>query len=255
MLLAIDVGNTNIKVGLFNGKALRASWRLSTARNKTSDEYGIVFMDLFSHENIRSSDISGVILSSVVPSVNYTIEHMLESYIDKQPLIVGPGIKTGLNIKIDNPKELGADLIADAVAAYKKYGGPCIAIDFGTATTMSVITEQAEFLGGCIMPGVKVAVDALTEKTSKLPKIELTVPGSFICKNTVSCMQAGLLYGYIGQIEYLIDNIKKEMNRPDAVVVATGGMSRIIGKHAKCIDKIDSLLTLEGLRMIYEMNQ
>ena len=253
MLLVTDVGNTNIKLGLYDGERLAASWRLSTDLKKTSDEYGLMLMNLLSHAGAGKQDISGAIMSSVVPGINYTLTHMLEFYLGQHPLLVGPGIKTGLNIKLDNPRELGGDLITDAVSAFTRYGGDLIVIDFGTAT-MSAVTAHGEFLGGCILPGVRVAVDALTERAAKLPKIDLELPKSVIGRNTVSCMQAGLLYGYVGQLEYLVSAFKQEMNAPQARVVATGGMSGVIAGMTKCINITDRLLTLEGLRILYKLN-
>lgn len=254
MLLVLDIGNTNIKLGVFNGNRLAASWRMSTDRTRTSDEYGQMLMTLMEHENLSPKDMDGVIFSSVVPAINFTIEHMLTYYLEKKPMIVGPGIKTGLNIRLDDPRELGADMICDAVSAYRRYGGPCIVMDFGTATTIMAVTEKGEFLGGAICPGVKVALDALTQRAAKLPNIELEFPNRAIGRNTVNCMQAGLLYGYVGQVEYLIANFKREMECPEAKVIVTGGMSREIAKMAPSIQIVDSLLTLEGLRLIYNNN-
>ena len=254
MLLVTDVGNTNIKLGLYDEEHLAASWRLSTDLKKTSDEYGLIIMNLLSHAGVGKKDITGTIMSSVVPGINYTLTHMLEFYLGQHPLLVGPGIKTGLNIKLDNPRELGGDLITDAVSAFNRYGGDLIVIDFGTATTMSGVTAHGEFLGGCILPGVRVAVDALTERAAKLPKIDLELPKTVIGRNTVACMQSGLLYGYVGQLEYLVNAFKQEMNAPQAKVVATGGMSGIIAGVTKCINITDRLLTLEGLRILYKLN-
>lgn len=254
MLLVTDVGNTNIKLGLYDNDRLAASWRLATDLKKTSDEYGLILMNLLAHAGVEKQDISGAIMSSVVPGINYTLTHMLEFYLDQKPLLVGPGIKTGLNIKLDNSRELGGDLITDAVSAHSRYGGDLIVIDFGTATTISAVTAQGEFLGGCILPGVRVAVDALTERAAKLPKIDLELPGTVIGRNTVSCMQSGLLYGYVGQLEYLTAAFKREMNAPGARIVATGGMSGVIAGMTKCIDITDRLLTLEGLRILYKLN-
>lgn len=254
MLLVIDVGNTNIKFGLFKGDELAFSWRLATDKNKTGDEYGIALCALLTNAGIDKSLIDGAIMSSVAPSVNFTIEHMLAHYLNKTPMLVGPGIKTGLNIRLDNPRELGGDIICDCVSAFRRYGGPCIVLDFGTATTISGVTRNGDFLGGVICPGVKVALDALTGKTAKLPNIELILPETVIGRNTIHSMQSGLLYGYVGQVEYLIARFKQEMNEEHVQVVATGGMSRIIGKISKSIDNLDSLLTLHGLRLLYESN-
>jgi len=254
MLLVIDIGNTNIKFGIYNAKKLAASWRIATDLFKTADEYGMVLTSLMAASKLGKEDITGVIMSSVVPSVNFTMEHMLEYYIGRNPLVVGPGIKTGLNIKLDNPKELGGDIICDAVSAFKRYGGPCIVIDFGTATTFSYTSAAGEFMGGCICPGVKLSLDALIDKASKLPRIELVLPEKVIGKSTVSSMQAGLLYGYIGQIEYILRKMKEEANAFDAKVISTGGMAKIIAKNTTAIDIVDPMLTLEGLRLLYELN-
>ena len=254
MILTLDIGNTNIKAGVFNGPELVDYWRISTDRTKSSDEYGILLLNLFAHSKIDPA-VDGIIMSSVVPTINFTIEHMCSNYFNQTPMQVVPGIKTGINLKYENPRELGSDRIVNAVAAYELYGGPCIFIDFGTATTFGVMSERGEFLGGAICPGIKLASEALTERTSRLPKIELVKPESVIGRNTVSNMQSGLVYGFIGQVTYLIDCMKRELGAPDAKVIATGGMSRLIASGTDAIDEIDGLLTLKGLRIIYERNQ
>lgn len=254
MILTLDIGNTNIKAGVFNGPELVDYWRISTDRTKSSDEYGILLLNLFAHSKIDPA-VDGIIMSSVVPTINFTIEHMCSNYFNQTPMQVVPGIKTGINLKYENPRELGSDRIVNAVAAYELYGGPCIFIDFGTATTFGVVSERGEFLGGAICPGIKLASEALTERTSRLPKIELVKPESVIGRNTVSNMQSGLVYGFIGQVTYLIDCMKRELGAPDAKVIATGGMSRLIASGTDAIDAIDGLLTLKGLRIIYERNQ
>ena len=255
MLLVIDIGNTNIKFGLFDGERLAHSWRLATNRKKTGDEYGASLCSLLDLAGINKDSIDGVIMSSVVPGINFTIEHMLRHYLNKTPMIVGPGIKTGLNIKLDNPRELGGDIICDCVSAYRRYGGPCIVMDFGTATTVSAVTKNGEFLGGAICPGVKLSLDALTGNAAKLPNIELNIPPSAIGKNTITSMQSGLLFGYVGLVESLISRFKNEMDAPEARVIATGGMSKTIGKLTPAIDVLDPLLTLEGLKLLYHSNQ
>ena len=255
MILVLDIGNTNVKLGVFENDKLKGTWRMSTDLRKTSDEYGITVVEMLKTSNITPDDIEGIIMSSVVPAINFTIEHMLTDYIHKKPLIVGAGIKTGLNIKIDNPKETGGDIICDSVSAVKRYGGPVITIDFGTATTICATNEKSEFLGGCILAGVKVSSDALSERAANLPPIALNLPKSVIGKNTVQCMQAGLLYGYIGQIEYIIGKMKQENGFENAKVIATGGLAKTIAVHTKAIDIVDSRLTLEGLRLIYNMNK
>ncbi len=254
MILTLDIGNTNIKAGVFNGPELVDYWRISTDRTKSSDEYGILLLNLFAHSKINPA-VDGIIMSSVVPTINFTIEHMCSNYFNQTPMQVVPGIKTGINLKYENPRELGSDRIVNAVAAYELYGGPCIFIDFGTATTFGVVSERGEFLGGAICPGIKLASEALTERTSRLPKIELVKPESVIGRNTVSNMQSGLVYGFIGQVTYLIDCMKRELGAPNAKVIATGGMSRLIASGTDAIDEIDGLLTLKGLRIIYERNQ
>ena len=254
MILTMDIGNTNIKTALFDGMKTVQYWRISTNRNMSSDEYGILLMNLFAHHHIAVSDISGIMISSVVPQINFTILHMCRSYFGMDPLMIGPGIKTGINIKYENPRELGSDRIANAVAAYELYGGPCITIDFGTATNFGVISEKGEFLGGAICPGLKLAAEALTERTAKLPRFELTKPESVIGKNTVTNMQSGIVFGYIGQINYLVERMKKELGAPDAKVIATGGLAVLVAGESNVIDVMDGLLTLKGLNLIYQKN-
>ena len=255
MVFVLDVGNTNIKLGLYEGRTLLHSWRIATDWNRTADEYGMVLTDLFSHVGRSPQDVEGIIISSVIPSMNYTMEHLCTYYFGIKPLMVGPGIKTGLNIKYDNPKEVGADRIVNAVAAHRKYAGPCIVVDFGTATTFGLVTEKGEFLGGCICPGIKIATEALVQRAAKLPKIELNFPENVVGRSTVTNMQAGVLYGYVGQVEYIIDRIKEESGFENAKVIATGGMADVIAKATDHIDVVDKLLTLEGLRLVYELNQ
>ena len=254
MIFTMDVGNTNIKMGLFNGKELIKYWRLSTNRTNTSDEYGILVTSLFQTDGLSRDQVNGIMISSVVPTVNFTIEHMCNDYFGITPLFVMPGIKTGLNIQYDNPQALGSDRICNAVAAQSCYGTPCIYIDFGTATTFGVVNEKGSFVGGCICPGIKIASEALVHGTSKLPNFELVWPETVIGRNTISNLQSGMLYGYVGQVEYLVKRMKQELKRDDAVVVATGGMARMIAEQTDAINYVDSLLTLKGLRLIYERN-
>ena len=254
MILTLDIGNTNIKTALFEGMEMVQYWRVSTDRNMSSDEYGILLMNLFAHKHISPDQVDGIMISSVVPQINFTIEHMCRTYFKQEPRIIGPGIKTGINIKYENPRELGSDRIANAVAAYELYGGPCITIDFGTATSFGVISEKGEFLGGAICPGLKLAAEALTERAAKLPRFELVKPESVIGRNTVTNMQAGIVYGYIGQINYLVDRMKKELGAPNAKVIATGGLAVLVAGESNVIDVMDGLLTLKGLRLIYERN-
>ena len=254
MILTLDIGNTNIKTALFEGMEMVQYWRVSTDRNMSSDEYGILLMNLFAHNHISPEQVDGIMISSVVPQINFTIEHMCRSYFRQEPRIIGPGIKTGINIKYENPRELGSDRIANAVAAYELYGGPCITIDFGTATSFGVISEKGEFLGGAICPGLKLAAEALTERAAKLPRFELVKPESVIGRNTVTNMQAGIVYGYIGQINYLVDRMKKELGAPNAKVIATGGLAVLVAGESNVIDVMDGLLTLKGLCLIHQKN-
>ena len=254
MILTLDIGNTNIKTALFEGMEMVQYWRVSTDRNMSSDEYGILLMNLFAHNHISPEQVDGIMISSVVPQINFTIEHMCRTYFKQEPRIIGPGVKTGINIKYENPRELGSDRIANALAAYELYGGPCITIDFGTATSFGVISEKGEFLGGAICPGLKLAAEALTERAAKLPRFELVKPESVIGRNTVTNMQAGIVYGYIGQINYLIDRMKKELGAPNAKVIATGGLAVLVAGESNVIDVMDGLLTLKGLCLIHRKN-
>ncbi len=253
MVFVLDVGNTNIKCGLFKDDKLLSSWRLTTNLEQTSDEYGISILGFLGYLNISVDEIQGIMISSVIPSINYTLTHMCKIYFKKTPLLVSPGIKTGINIKYDNAKELGADRIVNAVAAYEKYGGPIIVVDFGTATTFGAIDKNGNFLGGAICPGVKISAEALTLNAAKLPRVELSTPKSIIGKSTVSGMQAGLIYGFIGQVEYVITKMKSEM-QGDVKVIATGGMSYMMEGDNKIFFEIDRLLTLTGLNMLYKKN-
>lgn len=258
MILLIDVGNTNIVLGIHDNEKYIASWRISTDSKKTSDEYSIQVMQLFNQAKLNPEDVEGIIISSVVPNIMHSLENMVRKCFCKEPIVVGPGIKTGINIKYDNPKEVGADRIVNAVAAHEIYRRDVVIIDFGTATTYCAVTENGNYLGGCICPGVRISSDALFERAAKLPRVELELPKSIICKNTVSSMQAGILYGYIGQVEYIVNKIKSEMismgfEKP--YVIATGGLANLIAKSTDVIDKVDSSLTLEGLRIIYDKNK
>lgn len=254
MLLAIDVGNTNIKYGVFDNDNLVASFRASSRISRTADEYGSVLVNLLTDKNIKKSDITGVIISSVIPSLNYTICHMCEYFFGITPLMIGPGVKTGLNVKADNPKEVGADIIVNSVSAFTKYGGPIIVIDFGTATTFDIISEKCELLGVVIAPGIKTSLEGLVANTAQLPMIELDAPKSVIGKNTKNCMQAGVVFGFAGLVDSILKRIKAELNNEDITVVATGGLGEIIAKEVKSINKVDRMLTLDGLRKIYELN-
>ncbi|WHH57085.1 type III pantothenate kinase [Petroclostridium sp. X23] len=255
MILVVDVGNTNIVLGIYEGKKLRTYWRMTTDKDKTSDEIGMLCMQFFNYEGIKISDIEAVIMSSVVPPIMYSFEHAIKKYIKVEPLIVGPGIKTGINIKYDNPKEVGADRIVNAVAGYDLYGGPLIIVDFGTATTFCAISEKGEYLGGVICAGIKISMDALFQKAAKLPRVELVKPERVIGKNTINSMQAGAIYGYVGKVDYIVKRMKEEMGGGEIKVVATGGLARMISSESETIDEINSLLTVEGLRIIYERNK
>lgn len=254
MILTLDIGNTNIKTALFDGKDMVQYWRLSTNKMNTSDEYGITIMNLFQHAGVSTKDVEGIIISSVVPTINFTIEHMCLNYFGKAPMYVVPGVKTGINIKYENPRELGSDRIANAVAAYEEYGAPTIFIDFGTATTFGVIDEGGVFLGGCICPGIKLASEALVTGTAKLPRFELTKPEHVIGRSTLTNLQSGMFYGYVGLVTNIVRKLKQELGK-EATVVATGGMAVMVAEESKVIDKLDGLLTLKGLRMIYERNK
>lgn len=255
MLLVFDVGNTNMVLGVYKGKKLIESYRLSTVRNKTTDEYGMIINDLLKYKDISLMDINAVVISSVVPNQMHALENMSRKYCGAHALVVGPGTRTGMNIKYDNPKEVGADRIVNGVAAFELYGGPIIVVDFGTATTFCLISDQCEYLGGIIAPGLRLSADALFEKAAKLPRIELMKPPQVICKDTVSSMQSGMVYGYAGLVDAIVERMREEVGDQSIKSVATGGMARMISAEAKSIDIIDSTLTLEGLRIIYERNK
>lgn len=254
MLVAFDIGNTNIKTGVFDKGVLKHSWRLSSNRTRTADELGIIIRSFFDHLNLSFDCIEGIIISSVIPSMNYTIEHMCALYFNQTPLFVHAGMNTGLSILYDTPQDLGADRICTAVAAYHFYQSACVTIDFGTATSFGVVSSVGEFIGGVICPGLKVSSDALVENTSQLAKIELIHPSTVIGTSTISGMQSGIVFGYVGQIDYLIEKILAELPDEDPVIIATGGMAELITNESRYIKKIHSTLSLEGLRLLYEMN-
>ncbi len=254
MILVFDVGNTNMVVGVYDNQNLLTHWRIRTDTLRTSDEYGMTLYSFFHYHGISMKSVNAVVISSVVPSLMMELEWMSQRYFSCKPLVVGPGIKTGLAIKYDNPREVGADRVVNAVAAFKKYGGPLIIVDFGTATTFCVVNEAGEYLGGAIAPGIKISTDALVNRASKLPRVELTIPKSVIGKNTVMSMQVGIMYGFVGQVEGIINRMKKEIDGVPKVI-ATGGLATTIARETTTIDIIDELLTLEGLRMIYEINR
>ena len=261
MLLAFDIGNSNTVLGVFRDGELLTNWRIETDSHKSADEYGMLVSQLFAYDGLDMKDVDDIIISTVVPSVLYTLEHMSIKYFGCKPIVVESGVKTGLIIKYDNPKQVGADRIVNAVAAVNKFGGPLIIIDFGTATTFCAVTDKAEYLGGTIAPGLKISSEALFEKTAKLPKVELDEPGHTICKNTIESMQSGLIYGHQGFTEHMIKGMKQEMSeelgcKPEDIrVIATGGMATMVESGVDCIDEIDRRLTLDGLQMLYVKNK
>lgn len=259
MLLAFDVGNTNIAIGVFQDGNLINNWRMQMDSQKSADEYGMLLNQLFTYEGLKTADIDDVIISTVVPSLVYTLRHLAVKYFNRRPIIIEPGIKTGLLIKYDNPKQLGADRIVNAVAAYHKYGGAVIIVDFGTATTFCAVTPKAEYLGGTIAPGLKISLEALVEKTAKLPKVELNDPEHVICRNTIDSMKSGLVYGHMGMVELMVRKMREEMlaycGDTPIKVIATGGLASLIADGTACIDIVDKMLTLDGLQIIYEKNK
>lgn len=256
MLFVIDVGNTNIKLGVYANNELVESWRLSVKVTRTADELGILIKNLFESKGLSTNDINGIIMSSVQPTLNYTMAHACEYYLGNIPIMVGAGIKTGINIKYKNPQEVGADRIVNSVAAYRLYGGPCIVVDFGTATTFNLISDKGEFMGGCIAPGIISSLESLVNNTAKLTRIELIKPTSIIGQTTAQNMQAGMIYGFTGLVKYIIEKLKKESNFNKVKVIATGGLSELVltTNEEKIIDIVDRSLTLKGLKIIYDMN-
>lgn len=254
MVICLDVGNTNIKYAVYEGDKLKISFRVATEHKKTSDEYGGQLISILSNNGLTPSDIEGGIISSVVPQLEYTLEKMCSVYLKIKPLMIVPGLKTGLNLKVDNAREVGADRVVNNVAAVRKYGFPLIIIDFGTATTFNVINGKGDFIGGVIAPGIKGSLDSLVNGTAKLPRVEIERPECVIGKNTVTNMQSGIFYGFAGLVEFIVKKIKREMKCENVTVIATGGFSEIIAKEITCIDKVDKLLTLDGLNYLYHLN-
>ena len=262
MLLVVDVGNTNTVLGLFErrpevsgaDRKLVAHWRVSTNKSQTVDEYGVLFRNLFAMNGIEVTAVKGIVISSVVPPLDSTLREVCERYFQLKPLFIEPGVKTGMPVHYDNPAEVGADRVVNGVAAFEKYGGPCIVVDFGTATTFDVVSAKGEYMGGVITPGIGISADALFERTARLPRVDIRKPPSIIATNTVNSLQAGLYYGYIGLIDGILERLIAEFG-VDVKVVATGGLAPLMGEGSKYIREVDDLLTLEGLRIIYERNQ
>ncbi|GIN88375.1 type III pantothenate kinase [Heyndrickxia sporothermodurans] len=253
MLFVLDVGNTNIVLGVYDDDVLKFHWRVETNRHKSEDEYAMVIRSLFQHVGIEFKDINGIIISTVVPPIMYTLERMCNKYFHVKPLVVGPGIKTGLDIKYENPREVGADRIVNAVAGIKEYGSPLIIVDFGTATTFCYINEHSQYMGGAIAPGIGISAEALYSKAAKLPRIEIARTEGVVGKNTVAAMQAGIVYGYVGQVEGIVTRMKA-YSKKEPTVIATGGHANLIANESKVIDIVDPFLTLTGLRLIYKRN-
>lgn len=256
MIICIDVGNSNVKFAVFDGDKLKFSFRVATDLKRTSDEYGAQLIGMLAFNGVKAEEIKGGIFSSVVPSLDYTIEHMLRNYLGISPMQLAPGLKTGLNIRVENAREVGADRIVNNVSAIQKYGcgNPMIIVDFGTATTFNIISGEYEFIGGVIAPGIKGALDSLVNGTAKLPRVEIEAPKSIIAKNTVTNMQAGIVFGFAGLVDYIVKKIKKELGTSEVLTIATGGFSETIAKETPCIDIIDKMLTLDGLKFLYDLN-
>ena len=253
MLLAIDVGNTNTVLGVFDTR-LRDSFRVQTEKDRTGDEYGLQLKALFDFAGLSMKDVHDVIVSSVVPPMAFPLEQMCQRFFGKKPLFVGPGVKTGMPVLADNPREVGADRIVNAVAAYERFKQGCIVVDFGTATTFDVVSIRGEYMGGAIVPGILISADALYHAAAKLPRVEIVRPKTAIGKNTVMSMQAGLVFGYAGLVDALVERIRSEVDFPMRVL-ATGGLAPLIAKESRTIELSDDMLTLEGLKILYDRNR
>jgi type III pantothenate kinase len=258
MLLAIDVGNTNTVLGLYRLEGdrpeLAAHWRVTTHRSQTADEYGVLFVNLFQMNDLAPSQVSNIIISSVVPPVDSTLRQVCEDYFHLQPLFIEPGIKTGMPVLVDNPTELGADRLVNAIAAFERYGGPCIVVDFGTATTFDVISAKGEYLGGAISPGLGLSADALFSRAARLSRVDVKRPAKVIGTNTVTHLQSGLYYGYIGLVDGILARMAAELG-VEPKIVATGGLARQIAEDSRYITEIDDMLTLDGLLILFERNR
>ncbi|NLG51877.1 MAG: type III pantothenate kinase [Chloroflexi bacterium] len=254
MLLCVDIGNTNMVLGLYRGPELLTHWRISTDHRKMPDEYGILLLNLLGRNGVKIKDITGIALASVVPPVTDTILEMLEEYIGVEPLVVGAGVKTGVPIRYDAPRDVGADRIVNAVAGFRTYGGPACIVDFGTATTFDAISARGEYLGGAIAPGIRLSAEALFQRTAKLPRIDLQRPQNAIGANTVEAMRSGILFGYVGLVEGMVSRFRQELGA-DMRVIATGGLAEVIARETDVIESVEPWLTLKGLRIIYELNE
>ena len=254
MLLAIDIGNTDTTLGVFEGEELRATWHMATVIHRMADEYAALLLNLLQHQGLDKSDIKEVALCSVVPPLVATFEELFQRYFNLSPLVVGAGVKTGVCIRMDNPREVGADRIVNAAAAHHLYGGPVIITDFGTATTFDTVSKEGDYIGGAIAPGITMATEALSEQTAMLPRVELVSPKHAIGTNTITAMQSGIVFGYVGLIEGIVARIRQELGEK-AKVVATGGYADLIAKETRVIDAVNPNLTLIGLRLIYLMNK
>jgi type III pantothenate kinase len=254
MLLCIDIGNTNIVLGLYREEKLAAHWRIATDHQRLADEYAVLMMGLFSHRGYGVGDVDGIAIASVVPPLTGTFVSLSETCFDRKPLVLDTGVRTGVRVRYDNPRDVGADRIANAVATHQLYGGPACVVDFGTATTFDAISAEGDYLGGAIAPGIVIAMEALFARTAKLPRIDLTRPPKAVGSNTVQAIQSGVLFGYVGLVEGMVTRFRQELG-PDMKVIATGGLGEIIARETDVIQFVDPWITLNGLRLIYEMNQ
>jgi type III pantothenate kinase len=254
MLLAIDIGNTNITLGLYRGETLGPRWRLATNHERMPDEYGITLVQLFQHAGHGPDDVEAVVIASVVPPLTSTLVQACRVYLEREPLVVDAGVKTGVRVRYEDPRQVGADRVADAAAVQKLYGGPACVVDFGTGTTFDAVSAEGDYLGGAIAPGIGIAAEALFQRAAKLPRVDLVRPPSVIGRNTVNSMQSGLLYGYVGLVEGMVARFRAELG-PNMKVIGTGGLAEVIVRETKVIDILAPWLTLDGLRIIYELNR